>query len=143
MTYSIGTPTYTNSSLGTITSEDRIKDSQLFQFPTPASDSSNTVLIDIFGVNASIRIKGAFVETDTAPTTRADGGATVGATNVAKFIDWLEHLINGTQSVARTYVSDTSLISYSTLILNCSWSRRGGEPNKIDYEISMVEGALQ
>ena len=56
-------PSLTNmTSLGTIKSENVTKDAQLFQMPIPLSDSTSAIVLDLFGVNKTIRIDGKFVD---------------------------------------------------------------------------------
>lgn len=113
------------TSLGTIQSEDRSKDAQLFQMPLPRQNSQNSVLADIFGVSGTIRISGTF--------TVSDG-------TISTFISQLEGLITGTQT-ARTFHSDKSNSNYTVLIQTISWKSAEAGVNLVEYEISMIEGS--
>ena len=60
MSYSIKTQAGVSvfTSIGTVNSEESNKDAQLFQMPIPLSDSTSTVMLDLFGASRTITIKG-------------------------------------------------------------------------------------
>jgi len=120
MTYTLG-----GSSLGTVTKEDSTKDAQLFQMPMPLSDSTQAIMLDLFGVSRTISISGVY--------TTADG-------TISTFITWLDGLVNGTQS-SIVYHSDKSGANYNVLIMNARWSSEEGAVSKVNYDITLVEGA--
>jgi predicted transcriptional regulator len=110
------------SSLGTIRNEQFSKDAQLFQQPLPASDSTEALVIDLFGAQATIKINGAITA------------------SISTAISELKALINGGQ-VRRTYVSDISGTYYvyvQTVDFEIEESAGG---TKLNYSISMVEGS--
>ena len=125
--YSIKTQAGTSvfTSIGTVNSEESNKDAQLFQMPIPLSDSTSTVMLDLFGASRTITIKGRF--------TTADGA-------IATFISELDALVNGQQSV-RVYHSDKSGSDYYVLIQGARWSSAEGGVNFVDYTIEMIQGS--
>lgn len=113
------------SSLGTIISEERMKDAQLFQSPLPFTDSSSALILDLFGVQGTITVRGVF--------TTSDG-------TISTMIGQLDALVSGSQLGNRkTYVSDISS-TYYVYIQSVRWVFIEGSPNKVEYEISMIEG---
>jgi hypothetical protein len=127
MSYSIkdqaGTSVFT--SIGTVNSEESNKDAQLFQMPIPLSDSTNTVMLDLFGASRTIIIKGRFTTTDGT---------------ISTFISELDALVNGQQSV-KVYHSDKSGSDYNVLIQGARWSSAEGGVNFVDYTIEMIQGS--
>lgn len=115
--------------LGTVQSEESAKDAGLFFSPIPGSDSSSALQLDIFGATRTITIKGTWSPefTDYA--------------NRAAFIADLDALINGAQS-SKTYHSDTSNQDYTVLVSNAQWTASEGDPNSIEYTITLQEGSL-
>ena len=114
------------TTLGTVTSEESSKDAQLFQQPLPTYNSSQAVLLDIFGASRTITISGVHVSGDGSKTT-------------AQFIAELDGLISGSQT-SRTYTSDKSATTYKVLVQTVSWKSEEGAPLKTEYTITMVEG---
>lgn len=123
MTYSLTNMT----TLGTVNSEEVVKDAQLFQMPMPASNSSAALLLDLFGAFRTITIKGTFVV--------GDGGLTI-----AQFIGQLDALANGNQA-KRTYYSDKSATSYGVYVQTVRWSGEEAAVSQVDYELTLYEGA--
>lgn len=124
MTYSLAGMT----TLGTVHSEESTKDAQLFQMPMPASDSNMAIMLDLFGVNRTINIKGTFVDGD-------------GSLTIAQFIAELDAQANGVQS-GKNYVSGTSGVTYTILVQTASWDVEEGAPTKVNYTINMIEGSF-
>jgi hypothetical protein len=112
------------SSLGTVTSEDSTKDAQLFQMPIPRSDSNAAIMLDLFGVNRTISIRGVFTGT---------------TGEIATFIGQLDALANGVQT-NKTYHSDKSNVSYTVLVQTVRWNAEEGAVTKVNYEINLIEG---
>jgi len=113
------------SSMGSIKKISSNKDSGLFKMPLPATDSTGTILLDIFGAGRSISISGTFTGTEAT---------------VASFIVELDGLIVGMQS-SRDFVCDKSGVTYHVLVESLSWEGEEGCPTKVDYEINLVEGS--
>jgi hypothetical protein len=112
--------------LGEIQSERQTKNAQLFQMPLPLSDSDETVLYDYFGMQRTIEISGIFTGTN--------------AEHVS-FINSIEAIMNGQQS-GSTFVSSKTSISNTTVYLNYfEWSVNAADVSKINYSLSMIEGA--
>ncbi len=118
--------TLNGTDLGRIQNESQNKDSSLFNMPLPASDSSSSILLDLFGVLRTISIDGI----------KADSAA-----NINTFITTIEALIAGTQSGV-TYVSSLSTFSNKTVFVKSfNWTYVKGDPNKINYRLDLMEGA--
>lgn len=113
------------TSLGTVRSEDVTKDAQLFQMPMPASDSSQLIALDLFGAAKTIDIKGIF--NGTLP-------------EINTFIGQLQNLVNGSQLVRR-YTSEALGGNVYVLVQNIKWTYEEGVPNKINWDISMLEAS--
>jgi hypothetical protein len=118
------------TTLGSVTSEENIKDAQLFRMPIPTEDSTAQVMLDLFGTYRTIRIKGVY---------------TGDVADVKTFIQKLDTLCNGKQT-PQVYHSDKGYGSdgagnYNVLIDSVSWMGEEGVPNKVDYEINMTEGS--
>ena len=115
------------TSLGTIQNITSTKDSNLFKQAMPGNDSSQSIVLDLFGAERTITVKGVF----TASTIAA----------LTTFVLQLDALIAGTQSGITFNASDISQ-SYTVRILNVEWVYDSDEgPMKIAYTIQMQEGA--
>jgi hypothetical protein len=119
--------------LGTVTSKEISKDAGLFQLPMPQSNSSAAILLDLFGASKTITINGKYTNLQ------------YGAVTVQVFIFYLESLVNGSQTAAK-YISEKSdLEGYAginVLIQAVSWKAEAGNPNSVEYTISMIEGSI-
>ena len=113
--------------MGSKVLDSHAKDSGLFQMPMPASDSTEQILIDIFGCSRTITVKGVFCLGDT------------GYASVAAFIVALDVLNNGAQT-SRTFHSDKSGVDYKVLVTRASWDAEEADVNSVPYTIEMVEG---
>lgn len=112
---------FTNG-MGTVTNEKVNKDSQLFQQPLPGSDSSSTIVLDLFGAAKTITIDGEFYD----------------ETNMAEFLTELEGLVNGDQTHYH-WTSDAIGTTINVCVLTVSWQYIGGEPTHITYTINMIQ----
>ena len=121
MTYSLTGMT----SLGSIKNEESGKDAQLFQMPMPVSDSSDAILLDLFGASRTISISGIYAGT---------------TAEIVTFIGQLDALVNGSQT-GRTYVSDKSGGTYKVYIQKVSWKAEEAGMNKVEYSIEMIQGS--
>ncbi len=118
--------TLDGNNLGNIQTESQIKDSSLFNQPLPGTDSSISILLDLFGVTRIIRIDGI----------KADSAA-----NLNTFIVAIEALIAGGQTGV-TYASSLSTFGNKTVFVKSfNWNYIKGDPNKISYSLELVEGA--
>lgn len=128
MTYSLKTSSDVDvfTSMGTIRSESTSMDSQLFQMPIPASPSSDTFVLDLFGVVKNITIEGIFVGSSAA---------------ISTFIGQLEGLTPGTQTYYK-WASDAKGSSINVNVLTTSWNMEEGSPTKVNYNISMIETGI-
>lgn len=112
--------------LGNVQSERQIKSTNLFIQALVASDSSAAVILDLFGTVRRINVNGI-----------KSGSATV----INTFITAIEAIANGSQT-SSTFVSSLSTFTNKTVFVeDFSWEYVGGDPNKIRYTLSMVEGA--
>lgn len=118
--------TLDGNDLGRIQTESQNKDSSLFNQPLPGSDSSTSILLDLFGVIRTISIDGI-----------KSGTATV----LNTFITDIEALIGGGQSGV-TFVSSLSTFASKKVFVNSfNWDYVKGDPNKISYSLELTEGA--
>lgn len=115
--------------MGTIIREESTKDSGLFKMALPGEDSEETILLDLFGVDRQMIIRGRFVQGNS------------GYANIPAFIAALDLLANGSQT-GRTYTSDKTGASYGVLVQSVSWSGEEGDPNSVEYTINLTEGSL-
>lgn len=111
------------TSLGTVSSEEQTKDSNLFQTPLPGSDSSQLIALDLFGAARTIIIKGTFAISDGT---------------ISTMIGQLDALVNGTQTT-KIFHSDKSGSSYNVLVQTVRWSGGEGGVNLVEFEITMLE----
>ncbi len=113
--------------LGTIEHEEFVKDAQLFMMAIPRKDADEAIVLDLFGAQGTITIRGTFQI--------GDGGLTI-----AQFTQDIENLIQGTQ-VSRVYTSDTTANSpFNVFVQTSRWNFTGGEANSVGYEIVMLVG---
>ncbi|MCP6727615.1 MAG: hypothetical protein KJI69_06410 [Patescibacteria group bacterium] len=118
--------TLDGTDLGNIQTETQNKDSSLFNQPLPGSDSSTSILLDLFGVTRTISIDGIKSGTAAALNT---------------FITVIEALIAGGQSGV-TFVSSLSTFANKTVFVKSfNWDYVKGDPNKISYRLELTEGA--
>ncbi|MCP6727483.1 MAG: hypothetical protein KJI69_05745 [Patescibacteria group bacterium] len=118
--------TLDGTNLGNIQTETQNKDSSLFNQPLPGSDSSTSILLDLFGVTRTISIDGIKSGTAAALNT---------------FITVIEALIAGGQSGV-TFVSSLSTFANKTVFVKSfNWDYVKGDPNKISYRLELTEGA--
>ena len=125
MTYSLKTSadgTIFTAGIGQITNEKVNKDSQLFQQPLPGSDSSSTIVLDLFGAAKTITVDGEFYTIASFTT----------------FIGELEGLVNGSQTHYH-WASDVTGTTINVCVLSVSWQYVGGEPTHIAYTINMIQ----
>jgi len=118
--------TINGTSVGYVQSEVHTKDSNLFQQPIPTSDSSSSILLDLFGVTKNISVTGTF---------------TGSLANINTFISAIETIENGSQSGV-TWVSSLSTYGNKTVFIKSfSWTYATGSPLKINYQLELTEGA--
>lgn len=110
--------------LGTITRETHTKDSGIFKFPLPRSDSSSALLVDLMGTSRVITLEGTYSDT---------------TNNINTFISTIEGYIAGTQG-GKTYVSNQTGSSYTVFIQDFTWTAEGGGVNKITYTLTLLQG---
>jgi len=113
-------------SLGDIQTEAQTKDSGLFNMPLPASDSTSTLLLDLFGTTRTITLDGKFVGT---------------TTEINTFISAIEGIQNGSQS-GSAYIGDLVTTSKNVFIQSFNWNYTAGDTNKISYNLTLIEGLI-
>ena len=114
--------------LGDIQSEDQTKDSNLLQFPLPASDSSDAILIDIMGCFRTISLSGIITGTVATQNT---------------FIAAIEGLVDGNQGSGFTFVSSQAGTSDKTVLISSfNWNKQAGDVNKLDYSLTLFQGGI-
>jgi hypothetical protein len=121
MTYSISGI----ASLGTVQNEEQTKDAQLFQMALPRNDSNNTIVLDLFGVNKTIRINGVYTGNQAA---------------LQSFVADLHALAAGTQTT-KSYVSDIVPGPTKVMVQSTNFKYEEGAPTIIRWEIIMIEAA--
>lgn len=96
--------------------------------PLPRSDSSDAILLDLFGTFKTITIDGIFEGTEAAQRT---------------FITNIEAIANGAQD-GSTFISSfiTSPASYSVLIQSFTWNKQAADISKIGYTLTLFQGGL-
>jgi hypothetical protein len=102
--------------------------------PLPASNSSNTFVVDFNGVIKTINLSGRITP---ATTSRTSTGST---TTIAQQLAWLEtNLVNGTQSGA-TFNSNFQT-NKNVYFRKLSYKEESGNPNFVECQIEMIEAA--
>lgn len=110
--------------LGIITKETQAKNSNLFINPLPLSDSSQSILLDVFGTQRDITITGEIVGNTSTLT---------------GFISNIEAIQNGKQEGV-AYVGDLVTSSKNVFINTFDWDYNGGEPTRLTYTLGLIEG---
>ena len=113
--------------MGTVNKESHTKDANLFKAIMPGTDSSDAVLLDLFGAGRTITISGTFVTGDT------------NYPMIKQAIQALEALLNGAQT-SRTFTSGKSEEIYNVLVDSVSWNSEEGAPDKLTYDLTLLEG---
>ena len=115
-------------SLATVRKISSRKDSQLFQMPMPASDSSAAVVLDLFGASRTIIINCTYMGTED---------------ECKIYIGQLDNLVNGNQSV-KIFHSDISPGSdgsgnYNVYVLDIQWEYVEAAVGYVNFSISLME----
>jgi len=118
--------TYNNISLENVRSEENGKSANLFSTPLPATDSSGTIALDLFGVTRTINITGDVT------------GATA---TLQTFINNFESLVNGSQT-KKTFVSSLHDTNKSCLINSFRWNYSAGNPRILNYTMELIESSV-
>lgn len=112
--------------MGTVTTESQDKSCNLFFTAMPGSDSSDAVLIDLFGASRDITISGIYT---------TDNGS------IEAFITALDALCNGQQTI-KDFVSGKSGTTYKVLVDSVNWEAEESGVTFVKYTIVMKEGAV-
>lgn len=117
---------YNSIDLGNVKSERDSKIAQLFQQAIPTQDSSNAILLDIFGMGRTVTIDGELIGTQGEQTT---------------FINAINAIANGTQT-GSTFVSSKDGIANKTLFIDgFDWTVIKADVSRISYILTLREGA--
>lgn len=111
--------------LGNIQNERNRKATDLFIQALVASDSNAAIILDLFGTIRRISVDGIFTGNNT---------------ELNDFIVALGGIINGAQTGSTFVSSLTTFASKTVLVEDFTWNYAKGDPNKINYNLSMVEG---
>ena len=112
-------------SLGNVQTETQSKSSNLFLQPLPYSDSSESILLDIFGCQRDISI---------------DGIITGSVTELRDFVNAIEAIQDGKQS-GSSYVGDLITTSKNVFINTFRWTYEKANINSLSYTLDLIEGA--
>ena len=117
--------TLNSTDLQDVQKEDHTKDAQLFTMPLPASDSTSTIVIDLFGTIRNIMVDGVFAET---------------LANQRTFISTIEGYVDGSQTKV-VYHSDKTNTNYNVFVKTFRWWATSGDVNKINYVLELIESS--
>jgi hypothetical protein len=110
--------------LGVIKREEENKDSGLFKQPMPFSDSSQSLMMDIFGASRTKTVDGEFIGE---------------IEEQRDFVNAIKGLQNG-QQPGYVFVSDWSGESITVLIESFRHSKVEAEVNRVTYSLTLSEG---
>ena len=110
--------------MGIVNSESQTKDSGLFQSPLPGSDSTNAILLDVFGCFKTITVAGTYAGTEAEQQT---------------FIDAIEGITNG-QQISSTFVSSLKTETLNVYVQTFTWEVVEATTGKIMYTLILLEG---
>lgn len=112
--------------MGKIQNESQARDSSLFQRPLPGSDSDAAILLAIFGTLRTLTINGIFSGTLAEQNT---------------FITNMEGIQAGNQTGSTFVSSQTSTANKTVFIQSFNWNFVAGNPNRVIYSLTLIEGA--
>lgn len=110
--------------LGTVTSEESMKSSNLFNTPLPFSDSSEALIMDLMGTSRTITLTGV---------------KTGAVADLRTFVNNIEAVQNGAQT-GYTFVSSWTGASKTVLIQDFTHSKSYGNESEVSYTLVMIEG---
>lgn len=113
------------SNLGNVLSEDRSKDANLFAQPLPRTDSSSSILLDLFGASKIITLTGRF---------------TTGHGTIADFLAEFEALVDGSQTTI-SFESARTGATINVKVLRAAWNSTDNNPSHVDWTIEMQESS--
>ena len=111
--------------LGIVSRETQTKLSNLFLHPLPYSDSSESILLDIFGCQKDISVSASF---------------TGSLTELRTFIGQIEGIQDG-QQTGSEYVGGLVTTVKNVFINRFSWNWNEGDTERITYDLDLIEGA--
>ena len=119
--------------IGQVKSEKSTKDAQLFQQPMPGSDSTDAILLDIFGVLRTITIEGVYTSADATRT----------GVSIPNFIKNLDAIVNGNQSpISYQSVKASTETAWNVLVNSVEWHGDEADVNEVAYTLTLFEGSL-
>ena len=110
--------------LPNVQSERESRDSGMFTQALPTLDSSDTVLLDLFGVTKTISVEGFVIGSEA---------------DLKTFINAIEALQAPIQTGSE-YYSELLAVPIDVYIQNFEWTWAAGDPTKIQYSITCIEG---
>ena len=121
--YSLGT-----FELGNVNEEDPDIEAQLFTQPMPGSNSASEIILDLFGVEKTIKINGDFI----------DG---TGGKSIKQFCDQFVNAINGNQP-SSGYAYQSLMVTSSIQVYLQSFLPKyaSGDPTRVSYTLTLLEG---
>lgn len=118
--------TYNSITLPNVRSETNGKNANLFSTPLPKTDSSGTIVLDLFGVTRTINIT---------------GDVTGDTSTLQTFINNFEGLVNGDQT-KKTFVSSIHGTNKSCVINSFRYTYSAGNPRILNYELEFIESVI-
>jgi len=122
--------TFQDGDCDTVTSA---KNGQVDVSPLPGSDSDSAFGIDINGVTRTFTLSGVLTP---ATSTRTSSGTT---TTVQQQLDWLETLLNGTQT-GHT-LNTTFYSSKNVFVQSINMQESSGDSGILDFTITFIEAS--
>ena len=110
--------------LPNVQSERESRDSGMFTQALPTLDSDDTVLLDIFGVTKLIAVDGFVIGSEA---------------DLKTFINAIEALQKPIQT-GHEYYSELLAVPIQVYIQSFEWTWAAGDPTKIQYSLTMIEG---
>ena len=130
-----GSGTFFTSSTAILTlyntqTEGVTKSANLINLPMPTGDSDEIIVFDLLGVTRELKVRGRF--------TTSDG-------TINNFAKDLNSLVAGKQGdtgggqVGYDYTPQSTGVKITVYVNTVSWDFVAGEPNSLDYNISLIE----
>lgn len=117
-------PTLDAIDLGDCQTESQSKESNLFNFPIPYRDSTDSVLADLMGTSRNITLSMKFIGT---------------VSELRTFVGQIEGIQDGQQS-GSSYTGTLIVTSKTVLIQTFNWDYEKANLNTLNYTLTLVEG---
>lgn len=114
--------------MGDIQREEQTKDAGLFQTPLPRANSTDAILLDLFGAFRTISLTGRIIGTESEQQT---------------FISNIEAIADGKQD-GSTFVSSfiASPANRTVFVQTFRWEKNAADESKLDYTLTLFEGGI-